>query len=213
MKPLCCAIIFLVISNISNGQVDSVKSKVVWGVNVGSLLSQASEGFNYYIYATAKISKSFFALGPVLGPKLKISRYNYSYSTNEQYKLNGFHFVYQINPNPVGKVFNFYFQYQFVYLYYRDEGVEYIGGYYNNGVSTLEPYKSHRIDIESFIGYGFNLKFSKNFYLSQSVGIGLTYESTSVDMENPDLIDDNDGYFGPSLMLNASLGYKFISKK
>lgn len=208
--------IFLIIFSTAEsifGQKDTTGTtpeKIVWGTSIGTLYSIASYSLNYFAYGTLDKGKSFFALGPVLGPKLYFNDGAPHYPQSGEYRLNGFHCVYQINPNPERKRFDFYFQYQFIFLYYQTEGNNYD---FVNGAIVTYPYNAYLSAVENFIGYGFKVKFLKSFFLTQSISIGLNREHTLIDHDNPNFHDYDYGYsWQPDFMINAGLGFNFNKK-
>lgn len=184
-------------------QADTMASKkIILGINTGSLISGGSGGLNFYAYFTLEKGKSLFAVGPVIGPEFKIALFGGS-PVHGTYGLNGFHTIYQINPNNKAKRFDFFFQYDFFYLYHTYKGIETYP--YNKGA-----YNSYQINIENYIGYGFKVKFFKNFYLNQSIGTGAIYTSYTLDYEN--FQGQTNRAFEPSLIIKIGLGYKFDYK-
>ena len=81
----------------------------------------------------------------------------------------------------------------------------------NQYVPVDKTYKSHRTDIADFIGYGFKVKFLKNFYLNQSIGIGIRYYSSVSDYEDTKYSSyQKDTELG--VLLKLGLGYTFDYK-
>jgi hypothetical protein len=159
----------------------------------------------YFAWLTIEKGKSFFSAGPVLGTKLKMTRYAEGDKRTGQYALNGVHFVYQFNPNPKARIVDFFFQYQFVFLRYKDGGIDNYT-YINN-----EPYQSHRTDIESFLGMGYKIKFLQNVYLTHSFGAGFIHERTLVNYTN--IHDSEDTFLFVNGMVSVGLGYTFNNFK
>ena len=205
-------ILILGSTDICFGQTDTIThKKFIFGVSMGTMNSIEPESFDYYSHFTIEKGGSFFAIGPVIGNKLKIQRY-YLNSVSSVYQLSGLHAVYQLNPNTKGKRFNFYFQNEFIFLYHTDKGVNYV--YIPNSYNSFpvpRSYKSHETGIADFIGYGFKVQFLKNFYLNQSIGIGVVYNYSKADYGDISLNYTEHG-FQPGLILKLGLGYIFNKK-
>ena len=129
--------------------------------------------------------------------------------TTGQHSLNGLHLVYQINPNSKGKIFDFYFQYEFIFLYYTDKGTtENMYKYSSQNFPLTLSYKSHQTEIENTIGYGFKFKFLKNFYLNQNIGIGIGYNAINIDYGDY-RFNKSRHYYELIPGFNIGIGYKF----
>lgn len=196
-------VIFLILSNTCYGQQDSTQNKATkFGISLGSNATLTTNGLNYFMYLTLEKGKSFYAVGPVIGLKLLIrtdSYYGEPTITTGKYAINGFHALYQINPNPAAKVFNLFFQYEFDFLYYQDEGQDF------NDPQINGSYKAYELWLENYIGYGFRLNFSRTISLTQSIGIGYIYHKSAINGIGIS------GYDGSGV--NAKLALNCILKK
>lgn len=211
MKIYTVLILILFCStNICFGQKDSITPKnIILGTRIGITPSFVTGGLDYYADFTIEKGKHFIAIGPIIGKTLKMD-YWYDRGPNlEKYSLNGFHIAYQINPNPKGKKFDFYFQYEFTFLYYLDNGItENIYKYNSSYYPLTLSYKSHQSEIDFTAGYGFKFKFFRNFYLNQNIGIGIGYNSLVVNYGDYRFNRSNHNYeLIPAL--NIGVGYKF----
>lgn len=211
MKTLL--ILLLIVSTIfCIGQTDTiVPPQKNLGVNIGLMPSFILDDFNYYANFTIEKGKHFFAIGPLIGLRLEMNRHSTSSPVAGQYWLNGINLIYQKNPNTKGKRFDFYFQNEFLLFYYTDRGIDKYVNVPNQNYSITKSYKSHRIFVEDCIGYGFKVKFLKNFYINQSIGLGVSYSSLVIDYGDPlyNIIRD---YFDPGLILKMGIGYTFKNK-
>jgi hypothetical protein len=72
-----------------------------------------------------------------------------------------------------------------------------------------QQYQSHRTDLEYFFGCGYNLKFLKKMYFTQSIGIGFIHEYTKIQYENLPKYNVDESFNRASILLSAGLGYKF----
>ena len=194
------------------GQSDTTIKKIYnFGIGIGTSVSPATHGLNYSADVTVEKGKSFIAAGLIIGPKLIIRPYfppgsNFNAGPNGLNRINGFHTLYQFNPNPKGQRFDFFFQYEFIYLLYQDQG-QYSD--YNNSTSqiTVVNYQSNVLYLENYIGYGFKVKFLKHFSLTQSFGIGHLYYLSKM---------NNDIIYGPTYSFSGNvkltLNYNFDKK-
>lgn len=81
----------------------------------------------------------------------------------------------------------------------------------NHNTSVFQSYKSRQTDVQTYIGYGCKEKLFKNFYLNQSIGIGLIYQSTVINYEDAKYNSNrHDTELG--LLLKMGIGYKFDYK-
>lgn len=211
-------ILFLILFNLTGiclGQTvtDSIAPKnIILGTRIGVNPSFVTGGLNYYADFTIEKRKSYAAIGPIAGKTVKMDYWYDRGRSIKKYSLNGFHLVYQINPNPKAKRFDFYFQYEFIFLYYIDKGTtenmyKYSSQYYPLTLS----YKSHQSEIENTIGYGFKFKFFKNFYLNQNIGIGIAYNAISINYGDY-RFNSSRHYYELIPGLNIGVGYKFDKK-
>ena len=129
--------------------------------------------------------------------------------------FRGFNISYEFFPFKKNKLINFYFLYDFIFLYENNSW---------NTTMRFYPQKpitdEYEVDIQtkwrSFknqLGYGFNLSIYKGLYLNQSFSIGLElydYQSTSTVPEAMELSSSysNSGS-GTSNYLKIGLGYIF----
>ena len=202
-------------TDICLGLTDTITTKkIILGVSAGIMAEEYENSFDYSAHLTVEKGKSFFAVGPIIGQKpILDNSANLSNPRFGQYQLTGFHFVYQINPNPKGKRFNFYFQNEFMFHYTTDKGVNqfyYTQNFYNP-IPVIKSYKSHQTLIEDFISTGFKVRILKNFYINQSIGIGLFYSSTVVDFGENNY-NKNWHDIEPDIILKMGVGYTFSNK-
>jgi hypothetical protein len=197
-------------STISTGKIDSLASpKIVFGFNIGIMPSYQWEGLDYYALLTLEKGKNIFSGGPVIGQKAEINNHE-NHSITGVYGLTGFNFVYQRNPNPNHKKFgiDLFFQHEFILRHYNDQGTSYVN---DHNTSVFQSYESRQTDIQGYLGYGCKEKLFKNFYLNQSIGIGIIYRSTVINYED---IKYNSNEHGTELglLLKMGIGYKFDYK-
>ena len=135
-------------------------------------------------------------IGPIYGPS-EITWW--IPNLQREKKVNGGVFTLQVNPNKENKYFDLFFVYNFSALCYNTDSFP-PSNYHFNFPKTLRV-------IDNTLGYGFNFKFLKNFYLTSSVAIGIAYEKTTY-------VDDGTYiYKGGMYNFTAGLGYNFKIKK
>jgi len=187
------------------GQVDTCRTKkIILGISACTFISNDIYGINYYGSFTADKNKNRLTTGPIIGLIWKLnSDFLYAKPESKQIGINGFYLGYQLFPNTKGKTFDYFIQDQFIFQYYKDNGVD--------SEFPNDSYKSNLLNIGDFIGFGYQVKFLKRFYFTQSIGIGVIYKHLSVDYSNLPDHDDKGRYF--SWTTNLGLGYKFDFKK
>ncbi len=208
-------ILLLVFANICLGQKDSIApKKIIYGFKAGGLIDDGEQGPGGYIHFTMEKGQSYFSAGPLFSQKKKVVGRSDGddipfYYNN--YGLTGFNAVYQISPIPKSRVFQSYFQNELLFHYFMDNGTT---GNPNDGgdyLTTAIPYKSHQMVIEDFFGWGFKVKFLKNFYLNQSISLGLAYYSTVQNYNDINYNSTGHNFF-PAFLAEIGLGYKFEYK-
>lgn len=204
---LCCS------SFICFGQADSIAGKgIILGVNAGTVVG--SKGFGAYSNFTMEKGHSHFEVGPVFGSKKNLRHaYHDYYFYSGNFTLTGLNAIYQISLNPKRKIFQSYFQNEFFFHYFIDNNTT-EGVYTNLGfmfLPTAMPYKAHQTILGDFLGWGFKVKFLKNFYINQSAGFGMEYYSSVLNYEDISY-NRKDQYFKLGVVLKLGLGYKFDYK-
>lgn len=187
---------------------DPKKSRLRVGINIGTLPSYQWEGLDFFTQFTIDKGKNFLAIGPVIGLKLIMKNLYYDH-VSEQYGLTGLYFVYQRNTKLSGDKFDFYFQNEFMFHHYTDKGnyLTWLG----SNTPIVRYYESEQTYIEDYIGCGVKIKFLKNFYLDQSFGIGIKYNTAVIEYEDP-AFNKSDKLTHPSATLKMALGYTFGNK-
>lgn len=209
MKTKMILILVFASYSICNGQSDSItQNKNIYGVNLGCVLYGAMHSLDYYSNFSVERKKHCFAFGPIIGLNLRLVKDYDIYPITGNYKINGLHLIYQKNPNTKGKVFDFYFQNECIARYYTNNGAT---DWYISSPPPYTPYKGRLIEFADYIGYGFKMKFLKNFYINQSIGVGITYRKTVIEYA-VDGYDINKKETQPSFIIKMGLGYNFNRK-
>ena len=109
----------------------------------------------------ANYGKSTYFIGPLLADNVDPIQKRY---------LTGLQLGYQIYPNGKGKVFSFFFEFDFNLLSSKIKS-EQTDFYWGNtkyiGTRTIEIFH-----LDNYLSYGFNIHFLKRFYFSTSLGLG-----------------------------------------
>jgi len=109
----------------------------------------------------ANYKKHTFFLGPLLADNVDPA---------QKWYLPGLQLGYQIYPNGKGKVFSFFFEYDFNLLSSKIKSGQtdfYWGNTKYTGERTIKIFNNSH-----YLSYGFNVHFLKYFYLSTSLGLG-----------------------------------------
>lgn len=210
-KNIILLIFILFTTLLCSAQKDSTSQKRTFGVRAGIANSFSNDAIIYYANISVEKGKNFAAFGPIFGKPLKMN-FDYPYTVSDKLiSLNGLYFIYQRNPNPKAKRFDFYFQYVFNWFYYTDKGIDdYIilnSKFYQTNLS----YSSQKSALGSTIGYGFKYKMLDNLFLFQDFGMGAGYTSLFINHEEPKF-DRIQKYFEPIVGLNIGLEYRFDKK-
>jgi hypothetical protein len=219
IKNLFLTFIYFLFLISALGQTDTNKrsnNKTSFGITVGTTASLVLERLDYEPYLTIEKGKNFFEAGPVIGNNRKIERYwsdSYESVPEKKSSLNGFHFVYQINPNQKAKVFDFFFRVQLAFLNFKSNGIALAGSsnYPNGYLYSDQPFKANQRIISGLFGYGFNIKFLRNFYLSQSVNFGISQNFIHVDYGGG--VNNDSKKITPEMMFTLGVGCVFEKKK
>ena len=197
-------IVFLILLYSLNGfaqNIEEAEKPQSLGTQTSMLLISGIGVPNYSLHFTIDTKKNFFSIGPLISRNLDLSSsYYYGSGVKNGYTLNGFILQYRHYPNSKAKVFDFFFHNQFIFQYFKDKGEDGLMYY------GLDSYKSQLINTGNFIGYGFDVKFLKHFYVSQSVSAGIFYYNLTQDYENIDDIVDK--YHSPGFIINFGIGYR-----
>lgn len=199
-----------------SAQKDSTSQKKVFGIKLGFAPSFSNDGLTYNANISVEKGKNFVAIGPIFAEP--VPRWNYNsqsyplaYLSDKKISLNGINFVYQRNPNPKGKRFDFYFQFLFNFFNYKDKGFD---DYtiLNNQIYMINlAYSLHKSALSSTIGYGFKCKIIQNFYIFQDLGIGAGYTRLLVNHDAPNF-STNRKNFDSIIGFNLGLEYGFDRK-
>lgn len=151
-------------------QTDSASAKKYrHGISVGTFVSGVP-GFPYYLisYSISK-GRNRVSIGPVFrqkgGGSTNWTARNVALQ-NDNY-LKGLSGVYQFFPNPRGKRYDLFFQYEATWLYFNyDALIE------NSGIWTRTPNYASCWYLGQYVGYGLRVRFLKNFEITHNVGLG-----------------------------------------
>ena len=189
--------------------------KFIFGTNIGVYLSAGSQAINYTPALTIKTKHTQFLLAPLIGPKwCVLYRENRPEPMPQPtFNLNGLNATFQVNPFPTRKVIDFFLEYNvgFQYIKYQEQNTILDYNYITYRYTThQEYYNLYRTNLENCLGLGFKIKFLRNFYFNQSIGLGMQYTFYSVGY--PDDYVKTEKYFSFDLIAKAGIGYTFERK-
>ena len=173
---------------------DQKKSMHIW-LTLPLLVSESSTGNDGLLFNPRfgiSIGKSIFYLGPTF---------------SNSYGFTGGNFVYQIYPNGLGRTFDFFFQGDLIIQ----------KSTYNRSASLYPYIYPYWIDTKVtdtewgiYIGYGFNLNFTKHIFFTTNFSLGQNNHKRLVDYLGVLPTNYDVGYNGEfGLELNVGLGIKF----
>ena len=183
-------------------QTDTTKNKIEFGLCINTI-EQSIYAFgrnrtNYVPQLTFSYGNFTSKLGIKYGPNQIQSGYKRELDLK---KIRGVIISFQLIPNKKEKIFDLFFVSNISILNFKK--YEYsTSPYYSNYYET----KSMSL-FEPTIGYGFRLKFIKNFYLTTDVSFGYSFQKTTYadesSLKQKELIGN----------ILFGLGYKFSFKK
>ncbi len=140
------------------------------GISVGTFISGVP-GYPYYTvsYSIAK-GRNRFSIGPVLGEKgggYEGPRYYYQIHLKNESIFKGLTGVYQFFPNPLGKRYDLFFQYEATWFYFKYDGMN-----TQTLIETTLPNYASCWYFGQYFGYGLRVRFLKNFEITHNIGLG-----------------------------------------
>lgn len=174
-------------------------------INIGVNISILRPFSIWYIKLNPNFSlnynKSSFAVGPIFGNKQYYYRSSTWHREKNTFTLNGISGSYNFKPEIFkSKVFDFIFEYNFIYQRYTDTCNEdpYDPCYYKKFEGNI---------LVQTIGYKIKVKIYKGLYINQNLGIGMNYLSLNYTYKS----DEN--YFHKftslEILLKFGIGYDF----
>jgi hypothetical protein len=171
IRIIATVLFSLALSQASFSQTDSAAAnKIRHGISVGAFVSGVP-GYPYYLvsYSISK-GRNRVSIGPVLGEKGG-GYLGYSGGTNISLQntsfFKGLSGVYQFFPNPSGKRYDLFFQYEATWQYFNYDGI-------NTGSAnwiTIPNYSSCWY-VGQYVGYGLRVRFLKNCEITHIIGLG-----------------------------------------
>ena len=187
------------------------KTKLVWGTNVG-VFNMGNDIINSYANLTLNHGKNYYALGVTYG-NYDISNYGNIYKNgNLAVPFTGINAVYERTLFPNRRI-DMGFHYDFIYQTFGGSGLGAItqisGG---TAYTYYVPYYTKLKYIKNYISYTFKEYVFGNFYLNQSLGLGIIYHKWHIDY--PDNASHNQKAHNAELglLLKFGIGYKFATK-
>ncbi|MCK4699784.1 MAG: hypothetical protein KAT38_05605 [Bacteroidales bacterium] len=186
-------------------------SEVPKAVNFGINLSYTALLPNHVVAATPGFVLNFNKFSFLIGPRTYLDNNTFDKSKH----LRGIQVSCRFFPNGITseKRFNFYFLYDFAFsiiitehshqIYHHPDLQHYI----SKCITTVNYITNH-------IGYGFQLKIIKGFYINQSLQLGIAHYSDKLEIIVPDkpiLSEEVSSSQEPAFdaMIRIGLGYNF----
>ena len=206
MKNLI-SILFIIAINQSIASSDSTNN-LQYGLRSGFYLTNYASSLNYFGYATIKKSKSVLSFGPSFGKRPYFHGAYININSKKEMKLNGFDIAYRIHPNGYGKIFDFYFQFDFFQKWAKGNGYKTFSNYPNLYDDTKDNIQVKSIAMQLFFEYGFNIKFLKYFYLGTALGIGNKFEKRYFIQETLTQFNYQEKEIGLDFIFRANVGFR-----
>jgi hypothetical protein len=171
IRNVVTVLLTIAVSQAALAQTDSSTAKKFrHGISVGTVASGVPGYPYYFISYSIEKGRNRVSIGPVLGEKGG-GYQRYSGGTNISLQNNSFvkglSGVYQFFPNPSGKRYDLFFQYEATWQYFNYDRI-------NTGSAiwiTIPNYSSCWY-VGQYVGYGLRVRFLKNFEITHIIGLG-----------------------------------------
>ena len=205
LSSFISAMFLIIFVNSGRSEIDTLKSqrnKLRYGINLGSVISQSTNGIGYYVNLQVEKGLNLFSCGPLFSDRSLVCGDQLSgYWNRDKYLINGLEALYQIRANSEPKNLDFFFFSQFIFLNYKDQKANYYSPAYSTGIERgIETirYKT----FEGGVGYGIKINFLRHFYLTNFNGVCYIYGKKSTSLN----------YFWPGYPSERQIhGFYFIS--
>ncbi|MBI5538599.1 MAG: hypothetical protein HY951_00960 [Bacteroidia bacterium] len=183
-------------------QTDTTKSKIEFGLSVSTVEKYINDfgrnAINYIPQLTFTYGKFTSKVGLKYGPNQIQDGYLHELILK---KIRGGIISFQFIPNKKARVFDLYFLSNISILNFKKHEFNMVPGFlYHNETKSM-------FLIEPTLGYGFKIKFLKNFYFSSDISFGYSFQKiayTSEPTEKRKILIGN---------ILFGIGYKFKIKK
>ena len=164
---LMCLFLFCLVSAKVQSQSDSSNRKPLkHGILVGTFLSAVPNNFNYFIGYSVSKGRSRISTGLVFGRKLFLFPGASHTAESKILVINGMNAAYQFFPNPKGKRYNLFFQFETTFQRFSNSGSD---SKYSYG---QKHFKATEVYFSNFIGYGISFRFFRHFEINHNIGFG-----------------------------------------
>lgn len=211
MNKCIVALLFLGYLNYSFAQDDSISAKnrnYEIGARSGLYFTNYSGGFSYFGAITLTIGKHEFSVGPSFGKSPRFSPFH-NYDYYERHKFNGIDLSYRILPNGKGKVFDFYFQLNYLQKWGQGMANKTIYNYPNLYENTSDKVRLKSTASLLLLEYGFDIKFLKYCYVGTSIGIGGMIDFRDFQYETYSQFSYKETQEEIAVIYRASFGFRF----
>jgi hypothetical protein len=173
-----------------NNDFDSLK----FGLHLGTVKYGQSLNLSYYVGFIFEKGKHTLDISPLIND----SPYGAASQTIKPL-INGFQLGYEVDPYEKGRVFEFFFFYNFLFQHFK---------YNTTASSSLD--ENSTIHIRFFnntIGSGFRWNLSDRFYLKNKMGVGFQNKRNYEDFET--MTDILNSSFKETISFHLGLGIRF----
>ena len=168
----CLIFLFAVNLNQASAQIDSIPKKqkdFEYGFRSGIYFTSYQYRITYFSQFTLTKGIHEFAFGPSFGRAPSFYQPFDAMNYGKKKLFNGVDFSYRILPNGKGRIFDFYFQFDYLQKWGKGIGYDRINNYPNLYDQTEDDVKVKSMASIFLFEYGFDIKFLKYFYVGTSI--------------------------------------------
>ncbi|MBI3134337.1 MAG: hypothetical protein HYZ14_06630 [Bacteroidetes bacterium] len=207
-------LISLLIFNLNKicAQYDSIpmsKNKFQYGTRCGFYFTSYQSSLIYSTQITITKGIHEFAIGPSFGKAPSFFQPFDAMNYSKKKRLNGFDFSYRILPNGQGKIFDFYFQFDYLQKWGKGDGYDIIPNYPNLYDQTKDNVNVQSKASVLLFEYGFDIKFLNYFYVGTSIGIGGKFEFRKYEYETLTQYNYKETLVEADFIYRANFGFRF----
>ncbi len=140
--------------------------RIQHGLIAGADASGLPNNFSFSLFYSVEKGRHKLAVGPYFGKKLDIFENTSTFDWSYPFTLSGLGMLYQFYPNPRGKRYDLYFQYELACHRFSDRGSRL------NAQSLTVNYKASDLYVLNLVSYGLRVRFLRHFSLNHNIGMG-----------------------------------------
>lgn len=207
-------LIFLLLANLNqaSAQNDSIpknRKQIEYGFRSGIYFTSYQSRLIYSSQFTLTKGIHEFAFGPSFGRSPSFYQPFVAMNYGKKRQFNGLDFSYRILPNGKGRIFDFYFQFDYLIKWGKGTGYDRISNYPNLYDQTEDDVKVNSMASIFLLEYGFDIKFLKYFYVGTSIGIGAKIEFRRYEYVTYSQFDYNETLKDLDFIYRANFGFRF----